>query len=287
MRYSGVEFEHELRRLNAQREQQQLINNGLYIDNTIDYDVQNLKIGYNIEYLDKWLYESMGCNNDKTSNNSLPIDEHETESFNQFDNSNNDTNNLEWTDITDLVSIGTISHYEYFNKRTMEEEEHVSLFGIDYHTKKELPDLKEICSSLEEMLVENKHSTIDETQQQSLVTYVQGNISTSKNVDICRTRAVSNFNISLLNGDGDSVFSQTETIMKYISVNGIKSDHSIVSVGIKKKKKKRQDINRRQNCLYDEDPSDDPVFEKRRNKAIKNKKYRENKIKKLQNKQSK
>ena len=164
--------------------------------------------------------------------------------------------------------------------KVIDKEEHASTFGLDYHTNdRELHDFNDISSLflLGGMLFTNHTSTMDEIQQQSSVTNEAEETLPLAGVCVC-PRAVSSFQNSKLNEDENNFLSKTKSINLNINIKHSTSNHSIASAGIDNRKETPHNFSgRRKKFMYEQDPSDDPAFEKRRKKAITSKRDRERK----------
>lgn len=186
-----------------------------------------------------------------------------------------ETNNkLELT--TNMVSLSELS-----DMSVMESDKYISLSGFNFFPKdEETEDLNDICSSLQlvdQGMVETHPCTVDEIQHSSVAaTPAPEDPPPSGRVGLRRTRNASR-RMSVVNGDDNSFCSQSETISENPRKRNM-SEHSMMSGGsYDDPDSPYNGSGRRKRRRYEEDPSEDPAFEKSRKNAIIAKRNREKK----------
>lgn len=164
--------------------------------------------------------------------------------------------------------------------------QYISLNGFSFFPKdEETEDLNDICSSLElvdQNLVEAHPCTVDEIYQSTVETHLaQDNIPVAGRVGLRRTRNASQRVSLVLSEDDNSFCSQSENANKsgrkrHMSAQSVMSggsyddaDDSPYNTNNSNGRKKRR--------RYEENPSEDPAFEKSRKNAIIAKRNREKK----------
>lgn len=186
-----------------------------------------------------------------------------------MDNENN--SKIELT-VTNMVSLSELSEIG-----VMESDKFISLPGFSFFPRdEEAEDLNDICTSLQlGSMVEAQPCTIEEMQQQSTGPTPEepppsGRMRRTRNA----SRRLSTISAQM---SDDAVFTgHTEGLSSARKRN--MSEHSIMSTGSYDDPDSPYHANgRRKRRRYEEDPSDDPAFEKSRKNAIIAKRNREKK----------
>lgn len=297
MPYAHVEFERELTSIRSHCEDcgdpghhHQVTTTEVYPDNPNDHVIQHkssnkhkspLVWGEDILFLDQRQHDSRTEGEAGTSHYSRTVRSVDQESktvlqrqLQQCDDGQDGNNKLELT-VTNMVSLAELS-----DMSVMEPDKYISLSGFNFFPKdEETEDLNDICSSLQlGGMVETHPCTVDEIQQSSVsVTPAPEDPPPSGRMGLRRTRNASR-RMSVLNGDDNSFCSQTESVNENNNRKRNMSEHSIVSAGsYDDPDSPYNSSGRRKRRRYEEDPSNDPAFEKSRKNAIIAKRNREKK----------